>query len=136
MAGESNLLMLLRDMEPHLFAEPYGYVVLPTGEAMPTGLVPLATIAEQEGLTIVAAADNLARAGKAAEPLWARISLTIHSDLSAVGLTAAFAAVLADRGISANVIAGFYHDHIFVPWERREDALAALIALAKGGSDV
>lgn len=136
MAGERNLLMLLRDMEPHLFAEPYGYVVLPTGEAMPTGLVPFATIAEQEGLTIVASADSLACAGLAAEPLWARISLTIHSDLSAVGLTAAFAEALTGQGISANVIAGFYHDHLFVPWDRRSGALAALTALAEGAKDV
>ncbi len=136
MAGERNLLMLLRDMEPHLFAGPYGYVVLPTGEVMPTGLVPFATIAEQEGLTVVAAADNLASAGMIAEPLWARISLTIHSDLSAIGLTAAFAEALTGQGISANVIAGFYHDHLFVPWDRREDALAALIALAEGAKDV
>ncbi len=136
MVGETDLLLLLRGMEPHLFTEPYGYVVLAAGETLPTGFAPFATVAEQEGLTIVAAADDLARAGRAAEPLWARISLTAHSDLSAVGLTAAFAAALAGQGISANVMAGFYHDHLFVPWDRRHDALAALIGLAKEGPNV
>lgn len=136
MAGERNLERLLRGMEPRLFAEPYGYFVLAKGETMPPDLVPFATVAEEEGLTLVAPADDLARANIVAEPLWARISLTIHSDLSAVGLTAAFAGALAGQGISANVIAGFYHDHIFVQWERRENALAALIALAKGGENV
>ncbi len=67
----------------------------------------------------------------AAEEPWARISLTLHSDLAAVGLTAAFAAALAAAGISANVVAGFYHDHIFVPWERRGDAMEALHALSR-----
>ena len=61
---------------------------------------------------------------------WARISLTVHSDLAAVGLTAAIAAALTSRGISANVVAGFYHDHVFVPWDRRGDAMAALRELS------
>jgi hypothetical protein len=47
-----------------------------------------------------------------------------------VGLTAAFAAALAREGISCNVIAGLHHDHLFVPWDRRDDALRALEALA------
>jgi uncharacterized protein len=54
----------------------------------------------------------------------------VHSDLAAVGLTAAFAGALASEGISCNVIAGFHHDHLFVPWERRADAMAALGRLA------
>jgi len=49
-----------------------------------------------------------------------------------VGLTAAIARVLAGKGISANVVAGFYHDHVFVPWARRDDAMAVL----RGVSDV
>ena len=53
-------------------------------------------------------------------------SLMIHSSLDAVGLTAAVASRLADHGISANVVAGYYHDHIFVPVEAAEQALGAL----------
>ena len=63
-------------------------------------------------------------------PPWARVSLTIQSDLAAVGLTAAFARALADHGISANVVAGFHHDHIFVPWASRDKALTALQELS------
>ena len=55
----------------------------------------------------------------------------VHSSLAAVGLTAAVAAALADHGISANVVAAFYHDHIFVPAERAEEALAALRAIQR-----
>jgi hypothetical protein len=60
------------------------------------------------------------------------ISLTIHSSLAAVGLTAAIASALAEQGISANVVAAYFHDHLFVPWEQRLQAMAVLSALAAG----
>lgn len=120
--AENDLTVLLRTMEPVLFPEPYGYAVW-TG-ALPPGL--FATVVEAEGLTVVA---PLAVLG-GGEP-WARISLTVHSDLAAVGLTAAFAGALGRVGISCNVIAGYHHDHLFVQWDRREDAMAALKALSR-----
>lgn len=120
--GETDLNVLLATMEPVLFPEPYGFAVW-TG-AVPEGV--FATVAEAEGLTAVA---PLALLGGGGAP-WARISLTVHSDLAAVGLTAAFATALAAEGISCNVIAGVHHDHLFVQWDRRADALAALRALA------
>lgn len=128
--AEQDLSVLLRNMEPVLTDLPYGYAVWP-GETLPSPI--FATVAESEGLTVVAPWDALVAAGvdqgSIAGP-WARISLTVHSDLAAVGLTAAFSSALAAEGISANVIAGFFHDHIFVAWERRFDAVAALKALS------
>ena len=120
--AETDLKVLLRTMEPVLFAEPYGFAVR---DAAPPFL-PFAVVAEEEGLTVVA---PLALLG-AGEP-WARISLTVQSDLAAVGLTAAFATALGREGISCNVIAGVHHDHLFVQWDRREDALAALRELSR-----
>lgn len=61
---------------------------------------------------------------------FARITLTVHSALEGVGLTAAVAGALAARGIACNVVAGFHHDHLFVPWERREEALDVLQRLS------
>jgi len=124
--AERDLRRLLQGMEPVLFVQPYGYVVWAAG-VLP--FAPFATVAEAEGLTLVAPLAEIEAAGLVSDP-WARISLTIHSDLAAVGLTAAFAGALAAVGISANVIAGFYHDHIFVAWDQREAALAALRALS------
>lgn len=126
MTGERDLAVLLRQMEPVLMAEPYGFAVW-AGGVLP--LVPFATVNEDEGLTVVAPLEALRAAGMVSEA-WARISLTVHSDLTAVGLTAAFAGALAKVGISANVIAGFHHDHILVQWDRRQDAMAALQGLA------
>lgn len=122
MAGEADLTVLLRSMRPELHVRPYGYA-LNTGAAM-AGV--FAQIVEAEGVTVIAETEVLAQMGLAIGPLWARISLTVHSDLAAVGLTVAIASALAAEGISANVVAGYYHDHVFVPWERRDDAMAAL----------
>jgi uncharacterized protein len=124
--GETDLSKLLRGMEPILHDAPYGFVVWPEG---PVPFLPFATVAEDEGLTVVARLTALEAGGLASEP-FARISLTIHSDLAAVGLTAALATALGAEGISCNVIAGVYHDHLFVQWDRREAALAALGRLA------
>ena len=96
------------------------------------GLTPLATVLEDEGLTVVlerAAADA---AGVAYDFVAAWITLTVHSSLEAVGMTAAFAAALAAEGIPANVLAGHHHDHLLVPVDRRDDAVAALRRLAAG----
>ena len=127
MAGEAALAVLLRSMRPELHAEAYGHAVTdaPLVEAF-------ARIAEAEGMTVIAPRAALQAAGVTVDVPWARISLTVHSDLAAVGLTAAIARVLAGKGISANVVAGFYHDHVFVPWARRDDAMAVL----RGASDV
>jgi hypothetical protein len=63
---------------------------------------------------------------------WARITLNVHSSLAAVGLTAAVSQALAGAGIPANIVAAACHDHVFVPWDRRADALAILHRLSAG----
>lgn len=124
--AESDLAVLLRTMEPELHPEPYGYAVWTAGLPL---ISPFATVSEGEGTTVVGTLAEMRAAGMRSEP-WARISLTVHSDLAAVGLTAAFATALAAAGISCNVIAGYHHDHLFVQWDRRGDAMVALQALS------
>lgn len=80
-----------------------------------------ALVREDEGLTAI-------RVRPGGE--WARISLGVHSSLDAVGLTSVFSGALSDAGISSNIVAALYHDHIFVQWDRREEALRVLQALA------
>ena len=70
-----------------------------------------------------AAAD---RAGLRYGYLAARITLRVNSDLADVGLPALVSRVLADAGISCNVIAGLAHDHLFVAWAAGPGALALL----------
>jgi hypothetical protein len=123
--AETDLAVLLRTMEPVLFPAAYGYAICDG----PLPFAAFATVAEDEGMTVVAPLAAMQAAGLVSDP-WARISLTVHSDLAAVGLTAAFAGALGREGISCNVIAGVHHDHLFVQWDRRADAMAALKALS------
>jgi len=125
--GVGDLTELLRGMAPEVFDAPYGF-----GLTQGTAWVPgaFAMIAEEEGMTVVATEAVLTAAGIAHQPGWARISLKVHSDLQAVGLTAAISAALTAQGISANVVAGYHHDHVFVQWARRADAMAAMKAIS------
>lgn len=125
--GETDLKVLLRTMEPVLHPDPYGYGLW-DGDVLP--VEPFATVREAEGMTVIAPLAEMRAAGMVSEP-WARISLTVHSDLQAVGLTAAFATALGREGISCNVIAGYHHDHLFVQWDRRGDAMMALRELSR-----
>jgi hypothetical protein len=114
LAGERDLSRLLQALDPRLASERYSFVAT-TNPTLKDG--DFAIVREAEGLTRV-------RPDPSGE--WARISLGVHSSLEAVGLTASLSSRLADSGISANIVAALYHDHIFVPWDCREEALAVL----------
>jgi uncharacterized protein len=126
----SDLQTLLAGMEPVLYPDRYGFACLDAALSLPGEVVPFAMVAEAEGLTVVAPEAELAAAGLAFLGGWARISLTVQSDLAAVGLTAAIAGALAEVGISANVIAGYHHDHFFVQSARADEAMAVLRLLS------
>ncbi len=101
----------------------------------PAGTLVFATVVEDEGVTLVLTRDEADAAALRAEWTAARITLRVSSELSAVGLTAAVSSRLAAAGISCNVVAGLSHDHLFVPWDRRDAALGELQELARGASD-
>jgi hypothetical protein len=132
--GESDLQTLLGGMRPVLDPRPFGFGLLPPGSGTARGVQPFSRIEEAEGTTLIAPAAELAAAGIPHSGGWGRISLTVHSSLAAVGLTAAVATALAREGISANVVPGSYHDYLLVPWDRRNAAMAARAELAAGVS--
>lgn len=112
-----DLAGMLAGMAPVLDARRWAFVLV-------EGAVPedaFALIREDEGTTAILPDP---------EGDFARITLMVHSALDGVGLTAAVAGALAGRGIACNVVAGFHHDHLFVPWARGEEALAVLQRLA------
>jgi hypothetical protein len=128
MAGETDLAVLLRELRPEPSDVEFGFACLPAGAALPAGLKPTGLFEEDEGTTLVAPSSVLKSHGIDHVAGWARITLKVHSSLAAIGLTAAVSGALAEAGISCNMIAAYHHDHIFVPWERREEAMAALRA--------
>ena len=128
----SDLQTLIRSMQPVLQEGAYYFVTLPEGSALAAAEIH-ASIREAEGLSVVvdeaaARKHGLQNAFRAA---W--ITLNVHSDLAAVGLTAAFSAALGRAGISCNVVAGHCHDHIFVPYEQAEAAMETLRELQRKG---
>lgn len=127
MTGERDLGRLLSGMEPALDPRDWGYALAPPGTPAPWAW---AQVAEDEGLTLIAPLDQLDGRGWPVQGPFARITLTIHSSLDAVGLTAAVSTALARAGISANVVAGWHHDHIFLPTARAAEALDILRRLA------
>jgi len=129
MAGETNLSLLLRSMAPHLNEGDYVFCTLLPGTAIDLTHV-VGSFREQEGLTVILARDKAQALGLSFDYVAAWITLNVHSALQAVGLTAAFATALGEAGISCNVIAGYYHDHLFVAREHADRALEALLRLA------
>jgi hypothetical protein len=130
MSGETNLNLLLKTMTPVLNNGDYVFCTVENIHNIPTDQI-LAFFREQEGITIIIKkelADNL---GLAYTFVAAWITLTVHSSLEAVGLTAAFSTALANEVISCNVVAGYYHDHIFVAKVDAEKAMRVLGELLK-----
>ncbi|AKB02598.1 ACT domain-containing protein [Vibrio cholerae] len=126
MSGIKSLELLLQSMSPELMAGDYVFCTVNVALSDYLSLEPIATFREPEGLTLVLEAEKAQQAGLESSALFSLITLTVYSSLEAVGLTAAFATKLAEHGISANVIAGYYHDHIFVQKEKAQQALQAL----------
>jgi hypothetical protein len=132
MSGEKNLDKLLPSMSPELMA---GEFVFCSFEKARYGdhsdLEPIAVVSESEGLTFVIPKSKADQHQHKYESVFKGITLNVHSSLDAVGLTAAFSSKLTEHGISANVIAGYFHDHIFVQSEHAEKAISAIQELTR-----
>jgi uncharacterized protein len=128
MTGERDLAQLVRGMTPVLDPVPYVYC-LAADDTLVAGAVAL--MREAEGVTVILPA---ALANPGLRPVFPcrRITLTVHSSLEAVGFMAAISAALTRAGIGCNPVAGYYHDHLFVPEDKAEAAMAVLLALSEG----
>ena len=127
-APVTDLAELLRSMRPVRNHGVFVFASVPYDTDL-AALQPVATFREPEGLSVILEEHLADAAGLAAMFRSAWISLTVHSDLHAVGLTAAVAEALTTAGISCNVVAAAFHDHLFVPVDAADRALAILNAL-------
>ena len=128
MSGETNLEKLLSGMRPKRNEGEYVYC---TVESMTNAarLDPLCMFAEEERVTVILPKSKADAMSLAYPTTFAWITLTIHSSLEAVGLTSAVAKALTEANISCNVVAAYYHDHIFVPIKDAAQAMSVLQAL-------
>ncbi|MFC5908097.1 ACT domain-containing protein [Streptacidiphilus monticola] len=134
MSGERDLKKLVGGMSPELHPGSWVFATVPDGR-LPEGATPVVTVAEPEGLTLVVRQEEADAAGLAYSYVAGWITLRVHSALDAVGLTAAVAQELATAGLSCNVVSGFHHDHLFVPFNRASLAVALLEDLAARAAD-
>jgi hypothetical protein len=130
MPGETNLNTLLKNMTPVLNNGDYVYCAVSDISTIDTKEI-IGLFKEEEAITVILKKEIADKRGLKYEYIAAWITLTIHSSLAATGLTAAFANALAAEGISCNVVAAYYHDHIFVAKEDAERAMEALRKLAE-----
>jgi len=130
-SGESDLSLLLRGLNPVLHPGEYVFCTADSAES-PPGSEPLATFHEDEGMTLILEKNQAEKIGLTNSFPCAWITLSIHSALNAVGLTAAVSTALAKQDIPCNMVAGYYHDHLFIPLEAADQAMQILRNL-KGG---
>lgn len=133
MDGIVDLRELLASLSPGLSAGEYAFCRVAGALGDHAALDPVVSVRESEGLTLVLPVAVAVRESLSYTGVYRRITLAVHSSLQAVGLTATVASALAAHEIPANVVAGYHHDHIFVPGDQAEQALEILQGLAGDG---
>jgi len=131
-----NLKTLVSDnssLNPKLHEGVYVFMSVPV-ETDTAKLTVVASMVEDEGLTLVLPEEQAIQSGFSIQYRCAWITLLQESALDSVGLTAVFARALAEQSISCNVVAGTYHDHLFVPLDRADAALRCLQELRHDGN--
>lgn len=132
-AGETNLEKLIANMEPVANKGDYVFASISSTSSIPREIT-ICEVKEKEGITVVVSKEDADSLGLSYDYIVAWITLNIHSSLAAIGLTAAFSTALGNNGISCNVIAGYYHDHIFVDKNDKTKAMQVLQAMSKSQS--
>lgn len=132
MSGEKNLEKLLTLMQPKLLDGNFVFCTITDGDLSDIlKLAPIASFQEEEGLSLLSSQQNADEANIKYDSVLKGITLSVHSSLDAVGFTAAVANKLANNGIPANVVAAYYHDHVFVPADKAQFALQLLTELTE-----
>ena len=131
MPGEGNLETLLQNMTPEMHAGIFVFCSIPEHEEIPATLRPVLIFREREGTTLIIRREEAEAAGLPYQFASRMITLTVHSSLEAIGFLAAVTGRLAEAGISVNAVSAFYHDHLFVPEHKADEALRHLQNVSK-----
>jgi hypothetical protein len=136
MTGETDLHFLLAKLEPLLHPEELVFCVFTEDRLAGLRIQPICIFREAEGLTAIVLREEAERLSLPFAFPCKRITLTVHSNLEAVGLLAAAAAKLAAAAISVNVVSAYYHDHLFVRSMEAQRALELLLELQQSARAV
>lgn len=137
MSGEKDLATLIASMTPVLDKTEYVFGTLEDYDfTQLANLQPISTFKEKEGLTVIISKVKADQLNIGYSGIFQCITLNVHSSLDAVGLTAAVATKLTQANISANVVAAYFHDHVFVAVKDADKALAALAELTQQGIEL
>ena len=131
MSGESNLPRLLASLEPTLVEGEFVFATVEAGRrAALSGLTPVCEFTEREGISLILPRGQAEAAGLDFIYPCRQITLSVHSNLAAVGMLAAVTTRLAAHGISVNAQSAYFHDHLFVSSDRANEAVSVLQQLA------
>ena len=126
MSGETNLDILLKNMQPVLQDDVYVFHSSAISLEKAAKLEPILIFREEEGTAIILKKETADKAGLDYVYPARMITLNVHSALDAVGFLAAITAKLAAGGVSVNPVSAHFHDHLFVPKDKAEAAMALL----------
>lgn len=140
MPGELSLSVLLSTLKPTLHAPTYVFTTIPKSEFTAPFPMPLASIQmmfhEAEGVTLIVERSLAEQRGLEYTFPCRMITLDVHSSLEAVGFMAVITARLKELGMGVNPVSGYFHDHLFVPEEKAEEAVKALERLARENTSI
>lgn len=131
MSGEKDLNTLVQSMQPKLIEEEYVFCSVPVEEVAALNVTPICQFREVEGMTLILTRQQAEEANLNYKFVWRMITLLVHSSLEAVGFLAAMTSKLAEKGISVNAVSAYYHDHLFVPANKAEQAMHILTSMSK-----
>lgn len=133
-SGENNLIALFSSLQTILHPDIFVFITLTTSTQLPPPFLFIQmSFREIEGITIITTRESAVANGLDYTFPCRMITLNVHSSLEAIGFMAVITTKLADKNISTNPVSGFYHDHLFVPLGREEEALEALKNLSSEG---
>ena len=131
MPGERHLATLLQNMKPEMHEGVFVFCSISGDQKIPATLTPVLIFREREGMTFVVRREDAESAGLPSQCPSRLITLTVHSSSEAVGFLAAVTGRLAEAGISVNAVSAYYHDHLFVPEHRADEALQHLLSMSR-----
>lgn len=128
MSGKLNLDEVLKTLNVSCDDIEYGFANVKDGTFIPTKEI-IGTFQETEALTLIATKNYFEQQNIKYDGSYAKLTIDVHTSLDLVGLTAILSSKLAENGISANVVAAYFHDHIFVQYPLRQKAISAILQL-------